>query len=141
MVSNIRALDAPALAVAGLLGAAPSASAGLSPGSTQFPRYRELEPNVAFWGQVFTDWSSKQVAFHDVEHLDLVYSVLSIADIVEAKMPLTSKPNIPTGATARVIAMNAASSGWSWLGNWACKSGKSARAAIGGTNQITMPSR
>ncbi len=56
-------------------------SAAPSPGSTHFPRYKELEPNVAFWSQVFTKWSSKQIAFHDVEHLDLVYSVLSIDDI------------------------------------------------------------
>ncbi|MFN2426839.1 MAG: lytic transglycosylase domain-containing protein, partial [Candidatus Binatia bacterium] len=55
--------------------------AAKAPGSTHFPRYKELEPNVAFWSDVFTKWSSKQIAFHDVEHLDLVYSVLSIDDI------------------------------------------------------------
>ncbi|HYC57500.1 MAG TPA: LysM peptidoglycan-binding domain-containing protein [Candidatus Binatia bacterium] len=59
-----------------------AAAAGSNPGSSHFPRYKELEPNVAFWRNVFTKWSSKQIAFHDVEHLDLVYSVLSIEDIV-----------------------------------------------------------
>lgn len=69
-----------AVVVAGL-STAPIASAASSPGNTNFPRYKELEPNVAFWSDVFTKWTSKQIAFHDVEHLDLVYSVLSIDDI------------------------------------------------------------
>lgn len=55
-----------------------------SAGSTHFPRYKELEPNVAFWRDSFTKWTSKQIVFHDVEHLDLVYSVLSIDDLVKA---------------------------------------------------------
>ncbi len=55
-----------------------------SAGSTHFPRYKELEPNVAFWRDSFTKWTSNQIVFHDVEHLDLVYSVLSIDDIVRA---------------------------------------------------------
>lgn len=59
-----------------------TAAAITSPGNTHFPRYKELESNVAFWGQVFEKWTSRQIAFHDVEHLDLVYSVLSIDDIV-----------------------------------------------------------
>ncbi|HEY2775721.1 MAG TPA: LysM peptidoglycan-binding domain-containing protein [Candidatus Binatia bacterium] len=57
-----------------------------APGNTHFPRYQELEPNVAFWSDVFTKWTSKQIAFHDVDHLELVYSVLSIDDIV-ARLP------------------------------------------------------
>ncbi len=72
-----------ALAAAVLLAAAPPAAATPSPGSTHFPRYKELEPNVAFWGDVFTKWTSHQIAFHDVEHLDLIYSVLSLDDIFE----------------------------------------------------------
>lgn len=62
--------------------AAGAASAMPAPGNTAFPRYKELEPNVAFWHDVFRHWTSKQIVFHDVEHLDLVYSVLSIDDIV-----------------------------------------------------------
>ncbi|HYB98030.1 MAG TPA: LysM peptidoglycan-binding domain-containing protein [Candidatus Limnocylindrales bacterium] len=59
-----------------------TAAPGSTPGSSHFPRYKELESNVAFWRNVFTKWTSKQIAFHDVEHLDLVYSVLSVEDIV-----------------------------------------------------------
>lgn len=59
-----------------------TAGAVSSPGSTNFPRYKEIESNVVFWNQVFTKWTSRQIAFHDVEHLDLVYSVLSVDDIV-----------------------------------------------------------
>jgi membrane-bound lytic murein transglycosylase D len=58
------------------------ASAAPSPGSTHFPRYKELEPNVAFWSDVFTKWTSKQIAYHDVEHLELIYSVLNLDDII-----------------------------------------------------------
>lgn len=71
-----------ALVAVVLAAAAAPVSAAPSPGSTHFPRYKELEPNVAFWSDVFTKWTSRQIAFHDVEHLDLVYSVLSIDDIV-----------------------------------------------------------
>ena len=60
----------------------PASAAPTTPGSTHFPRYKELEPNVAFWSDVFTKWTSRQIAFHDVEHLHLVYSVLSVDDIV-----------------------------------------------------------
>ena len=57
-------------------------SAAPSPGSTHFPRYKEIEPNVAFWSDVFTKWTSKQIAYHDVEHLELIYSVLNLDDII-----------------------------------------------------------
>ncbi|MBI5504832.1 MAG: LysM peptidoglycan-binding domain-containing protein [Deltaproteobacteria bacterium] len=64
-----------------------SVAGAVSAGSTHFPRYKELEPNVAFWRDSFTKWTSKQIVFHDVEHLDLVYSVLSVDDLVTA-LPL-----------------------------------------------------
>lgn len=79
------ALAVAAVAVTALV---PPALAARTPGSTSFPRYKELEPNVAFWSAVFTKWTSRQVAFHDVEHLDLVYSVLSISDIFE-RLPVS----------------------------------------------------
>jgi len=77
------ALLASAVGALAVLASAPPASATPSPGSTHFPRYKELESNVAFWGDVFTKWTSRQIAFHDVEHLELIYSVLSIDDIVQ----------------------------------------------------------
>ncbi|MFN2376995.1 MAG: LysM peptidoglycan-binding domain-containing protein [Candidatus Binatia bacterium] len=75
-----------AVALAGATAAPGPAEAVTRPGSTHFPRYKEIESNVTFWGQVFTKWTSRQIAFHDVEHLDLVYSVLSVDDIV-ARLP------------------------------------------------------
>ena len=72
-----------ALAAVAVVATLEPALATPKPGSTHFPRYKELEPNVAFWSDVFTKWTSKQIAYHDVEHLDLVYSVLSIDDIFE----------------------------------------------------------
>lgn len=72
-------MTAAAVVLAALAG---NASATPSPGNTHFPRYKELESNVSFWSDVFTKWTSRQIAFHDVEHLDLVYSVLSVDDIV-----------------------------------------------------------
>ncbi|HXC52732.1 MAG TPA: LysM peptidoglycan-binding domain-containing protein [Candidatus Limnocylindrales bacterium] len=73
-------------AAALVLASASTAAATPTPGNTHFPRYKELEPNVAFWSDAFTKWTSHQIAFHDVEHLELVYSVLSIDDIV-ARLP------------------------------------------------------
>jgi len=75
-----------ALAAFAVVATQQPAQAAKAPGSTNFPRYKELEPNVAFWSDVFTKWTSKQIAFHDVEHLDLVYSVLTIDDIF-ARLP------------------------------------------------------
>jgi membrane-bound lytic murein transglycosylase D len=79
-----RTLALAAVAVSATLG---QASAAPTPGNTHFPRYKELEPNVVFWSDVFTKWTSKQVAFHDIEHLDLVYSVLSLDDITKRLPP------------------------------------------------------
>jgi membrane-bound lytic murein transglycosylase D len=70
------------LAAVAMVTAAGPLEAAPGPGSTHFPRYKELESNVAFWSDVFTKWTSRQIAFHDVEHLDLIYSVLSVDDIV-----------------------------------------------------------
>ncbi len=69
-------------AAALVVASASTAAATPTPGNTHFPRYKELEPNVAFWSDAFTKWTSHQIAFHDVEHLELVYSILSIDDII-----------------------------------------------------------
>ena len=41
----------------------------------QFPVPEEIRPNVDFWRHVYGDWSRGQVAFHDNEHLGVVYEV------------------------------------------------------------------
>ncbi len=49
--------------------------------SPTLPRYKSLEPNVAFWHDVFTEHASDKIVFHDSRHLGLVYSVLDVSDI------------------------------------------------------------
>jgi hypothetical protein len=65
----------------------------------------------------------------------------SIDDMVAAKMPLTRRPIMPTGMTAREMAMKAASSGFAVGETRRRGQGRGRAAAIGGTNQIVMPTR
>jgi len=41
----------------------------------RFPVPEEIRPNVDFWRHVYGEWSRGQVAFHDNEHLGIVYEV------------------------------------------------------------------
>ena len=43
-----------------------------------FPAPPELQPQVAFWRQVYSAWGRHQVALHDDRHLDIVYGVLTL---------------------------------------------------------------
>ena len=55
------------------------AVAAAAPASTReesFPRPANLEPNIAFWKKVFTEWSERDHALHDKERLDVVYEVV-----------------------------------------------------------------
>lgn len=40
-----------------------------------FPVPEEIEPNVDFWRHVYGIWSRGQVAFHDNEHMGVIYEV------------------------------------------------------------------
>jgi membrane-bound lytic murein transglycosylase D len=51
-----------------------------------FPRPLELEPQVAFWRAIFTQYSKHQVLLHDAVHLDKVYKVLDFRMHVEDGM-------------------------------------------------------
>lgn len=51
-----------------------------------FTRYRELDANVEFWREVFTGYTSRQIVLHDPYHLDLVYVIADLGDIVDSKM-------------------------------------------------------
>ncbi len=66
------------LALALVAAAGVFSSAQASP----FPRPAGLEPAVAFWRNVFARWSEHQVAWHDNEHLDVVYEVVDLRDQV-----------------------------------------------------------
>ena len=43
-----------------------------------FPAPPELQPQIAFWRQVYATWGRHQVALHDDRHLDIVYGVLTL---------------------------------------------------------------
>jgi membrane-bound lytic murein transglycosylase D len=62
-------------------GTAPVATTELSPApvsSTAFPRPPELEPQIAFWRNVYGVWSMSQVVVHDDRYLNLVYEVVTL---------------------------------------------------------------
>lgn len=61
------------LVMAWLAGAATAQAAAAS---GPFPRPPALEPNVAFWRDVFARYSRNHTIIHDNEHLDRVYAVL-----------------------------------------------------------------
>jgi membrane-bound lytic murein transglycosylase D len=58
--------------------------------SDLFPVYLCLKPNVAFWEEVYTRYSSKQGIFHDSSNLALIYEVI---DLVDEKEPNARKIN------------------------------------------------
>jgi membrane-bound lytic murein transglycosylase D len=55
---------------------ASAAAASASTREESFPRPTNLEPNIAFWKKVFTEWSERDHAIHDKERLDVVYEVV-----------------------------------------------------------------
>lgn len=53
-----------------------TAASGHGFGATaQFPVPEEIRPNVDFWRHVYGVWSRGQVAFHDDEHMGVIYEV------------------------------------------------------------------
>lgn len=43
-----------------------------------FPRPSELEPQVAFWRNVYGVWKRSQVVLHDDRHLSLIYEIVNL---------------------------------------------------------------
>ena len=62
---------------------APSAPEGYE-SSGPFPRPTALEPQVAFWRNVYSAWGRSVVVIHDDRHLDTVYEVLEIPEAGES---------------------------------------------------------
>ena len=56
--------------------------ANASGSANPFPRYPQLEPNVAFWRDVFAKYGKREIVFHDPYHLDLVYSVADVGHLM-----------------------------------------------------------
>ncbi|TFH19717.1 MAG: LysM peptidoglycan-binding domain-containing protein [Myxococcales bacterium] len=75
-----------ALTVLAMLFSAPVAGAATEESSTAFVRYPELEPAVAFWREVFTKYTKRQIVFHDPYRLDIVYAVGDISRIVDGNL-------------------------------------------------------
>ncbi len=47
-------------------------------GIETFPVYPSIEPNVAFWIDMFTRYTRSQGVIHDVRHLDRIYEVIRL---------------------------------------------------------------
>ncbi|WP_295447131.1 transglycosylase SLT domain-containing protein [uncultured Thiodictyon sp.] len=52
-------------------------------GSTgSFPVPSEIEPNVNFWRNVYGTWGRDKVAFHDDEHMGVIYEVAQLPGLI-----------------------------------------------------------
>jgi len=49
----------------------------------RLPRYPELAPKIAFWRDVFTKHTSRQLVFHDPVLLDVVWEVHDVSSLVD----------------------------------------------------------
>jgi len=48
-----------------------------------FPRPADLEPQIAFWRNVYGTWRRSQVAIHDDRYLDVVYELIELPGSIE----------------------------------------------------------
>jgi peptidoglycan lytic transglycosylase D len=69
-----------------VLGSAARAAAPDDGTSELFPRPAVLEPQIAFWRAIFTQYSKHEVVLHDAVRLDKVYVVLDFRQHVEDGM-------------------------------------------------------
>jgi len=54
--------------------------AALSSPATPFPEYECIKPNVAFWKNVYTKYSTNQGVIHDSDNLSIIYEVIELED-------------------------------------------------------------
>jgi len=47
-------------------------------GETPFPRYKVIEPNVAFWIDIYSQYTTRQTVIHDSRDLGVVYDVIAV---------------------------------------------------------------
>jgi membrane-bound lytic murein transglycosylase D len=71
--------------------AAVSPARAVEPEDQAFTRYAELESAVAFWRDVFTKYTKRQVVLHDPFDLDLVYGVRDLGHIVDSSLSESRK--------------------------------------------------
>ncbi len=55
-------------------------SAEIKAESDPFPRYACIEPNIAFWKKIYSEYSSDQGVLHDKRRLDIIYGVIELKD-------------------------------------------------------------
>ncbi len=55
-------------------------SAALSSPANPFPEYECIKPNIDFWRDVYTKYSTSQGVIHDSENLSVVYEVINLED-------------------------------------------------------------
>ncbi len=49
-----------------------------TPSDAAFPAPPELQPQIAFWRNVYSVWGRQQVALHDDRYLDIIYGVVTL---------------------------------------------------------------
>jgi len=57
--------------------------------SDPFPQYECIQPNVAFWKKIYSEYSSDQGVVHDKQRLDIIYGVIALRN-----------PDLPGGRKA-----------------------------------------
>lgn len=62
-----------------------------TPSSGTFPAPPELQPQIAFWRNVYAAWGRHQVALHDDRYLDIVYGVMTLPGVVEESQSTAQK--------------------------------------------------
>lgn len=57
-----------------------SVDASVPPPSETFPVYSSIEPNVAFWKKIYSEYATTQGVIHDKRNLGIIYGVIELKD-------------------------------------------------------------
>lgn len=90
MTARILAQRGLYLALRCLLGLAPVALLSTPAAAEQFPLYSGIRPNVAFWENIYSRYTTRQAVLHDSRDLSLVYGVV---ELVDPDLPLGTRFN------------------------------------------------
>ena len=74
MFRSFGALHAIGMSVVMLLGLTIAPQAAADP----FPRYASIEPNVAFWTKIYSQYPTTNVVIHDSNDLGIIYDVITV---------------------------------------------------------------
>ena len=73
---TISLLTAAAVAGVPSLPSAASRTWHVDANTLEFPRPEGLEPDIAFWKAIFTEYSQSERVIHDADHLQVIYEVI-----------------------------------------------------------------